>query len=75
MKERKLSIFHITSIVLTAILVVFIVVSIAIIIDLKNKTDETKEKNDGITQSLICENLDFCSDNLYDYTIYLNNKK
>lgn len=56
MKEKKLSIFHITSIILTIILVVFIIVSIAIIIDLKNKTDATKDKNNELTQNLSTNN-------------------
>lgn len=46
--ERKPSIFQITAIILTAILFVFIIISICVIIDLKHKTDETKDKNEQI---------------------------
>lgn len=48
MSERKPSIFQITAIILTAILFVFIIISICVIIDLKHKTDETKDKNEQI---------------------------
>ncbi len=48
MSERKLSIFQITALILTAILFVFIIISIFVIVDLKYKTDETKDKNEQI---------------------------
>ena len=52
MKKRRLSIFQSTAIILTVLLFVFIIVSIGIIIDLRNKTNQLKEKNDEITQSV-----------------------
>ena len=52
-KRKKLSIFQTTSIVLIGLMIAFIIISIGIIIDLKNKIDDTKEKNDAITNSMI----------------------
>lgn len=52
-KRKKLSIFQTTSIVLIGLMIAFIIISVGIIIDLKNKIDDTKEKNDAITNSII----------------------
>ena len=52
-KRKKLSIFQTTSIVLIGLMIAFIIISVGIIIDLKNKIDDTKEKNDAITNSMI----------------------
>lgn len=54
MKERerlwkKYSIFQIVSVILIAILFVAIIVQVGIMIGLKNKIDDTKDKNDEIT--------------------------
>ena len=55
MKDQKPSFFQITAVIITVILFVFIIISIGIIIDLKHKTDKTKEKNDQITNSFFIE--------------------
>lgn len=55
MKDQKPSFFQITAIIITVILFVFIIISIGVIIDLKHKTDKTKEKNDQITNSFFIE--------------------
>ncbi len=49
---KKLSIFQITCIVLIAILIIVVIVQIGIMIDLKNKTDDTNDKNDDIVSQL-----------------------
>lgn len=49
---KKLSIFQITCIILIAILIIAIIVQIGIIINLKNKTDDTSDKNDDIISQL-----------------------
>lgn len=49
---KKLSIFQITCIILIAILIIAILVQIGIIINLKNKTDDTNDKNNDIISQL-----------------------
>ncbi len=49
---KKLSVFQITCIVLIAILIIAIIVQIGIMINLKNKTDDTNDKNDDIISQL-----------------------
>lgn len=49
---KKLSIFQITCIILIAILIIAIIVQIGIMINLKNKTDDTNDKNDDIISQL-----------------------
>lgn len=46
---KKYSIFQIVSVILIAILFVAIIVQVGIMIGLKNKIDDTKDKNDEIT--------------------------
>lgn len=53
MKKQKLSIFQITAIILTAILFVFIIVTMGIIIDINKKTKNLEDENDKISQSII----------------------
>ena len=50
-REKKFSVFQITSIVLSIMLAIFILISIFIIVDLKQKTDDTKYKNNSISQT------------------------
>lgn len=56
MEEKKwwknLNIFQITCIVLVAVLIIAIIVQIGIIINLKNKIDNTNDKNDEIVSQL-----------------------
>ncbi len=49
---KKLSVFQITCIVLIAILIIVIIVQIGIMINLKDKTDDTNDKNDDIISQL-----------------------
>lgn len=46
---KRYSIFQIVSVILIAILFVAIIVQVGIMIGLKNKIDDTKDKNDEIT--------------------------
>ena len=56
MEEKKwwknLNIFQITCIVLVAVLIIAIIVQIGIIINLKNKIDNTNNKNDEVVSQL-----------------------
>lgn len=56
MEEKKwwknLNIFQITCIVLVAVLIIAIIVQIGIIINLKNKIDNTNDKNDEVVSQL-----------------------
>ena len=64
---KKLSTFQIVCIVLTIILFVAIIIQIGVIINLKNRTDDTKRKNEEIAQEAKIEDLNFWQQN------YLNN--
>lgn len=52
-EKKKFSAFQIVSIILIAILIIAIIVQIGIMINLKHKINNTKEKNDEISQSII----------------------
>ena len=49
---KKLNIFQITCIALVAVLIIAIIVQIGIIINLKNKIDNTNDKNDEVVSQL-----------------------
>ena len=51
-KWKELSTFQKTCIILTIILIVAIIVQICVMIAIKNKTDDTKNKNDDIESQL-----------------------
>lgn len=51
MERKKLSIFQWTTIIITAILIIANIVLIGIIIDLKLKTENLKNKNDEISDN------------------------
>ncbi len=51
-KWKELSIFQKTCIILTVVLIVAIIVQICVMIAIKNKTDDTKDKNDEIESQL-----------------------
>ncbi len=51
-KWKELSIFQKTCTILTVVLIVAIIVQICVMIAIKNKTDDTKNKNDEIESQL-----------------------